>query len=122
MEPRHYTCGEFVLTLMHAQTNAHILHLQTRSYAEHKALQGFYEGIDSLVDSYVEAYQGKYGIVDDYPIEYEAPTGAIEYLVTLNDYVAQARANMPQDSELQNIIDEIVALIDSTLYKLRFLK
>lgn len=122
LQPRQYTCGEFILTLFHAQSNTHILHLQTRSYAEHKALQEFYEEVGDLADTYAEAYQGKYGIVDDYPVEYDAPTGAIEYLVTLNEYVAQARAQMPQDSELQNIIDEIVALIDSTLYKLRFLK
>jgi hypothetical protein len=28
---------------------------------------------------------------------------------------------LPQDSEIQNIIDEITELIDSTLYKLKFL-
>jgi hypothetical protein len=29
---------------------------------------------------------------------------------------------LPQDSELQNLVDEIASEIDSTLYKLRFLK
>jgi hypothetical protein len=32
------------------------------------------------------------------------------------------REKLPQDSELQNLIDEIKDLIDSTIYKLRFLK
>jgi hypothetical protein len=29
---------------------------------------------------------------------------------------------LPEDTQLQNLVDEIAALIDSTLYKLRFLK
>ena len=118
----NYTIQEFVLCMLHSQTNAHILHLQSRSYSEHKALQGYYEGIDDLIDSFVEAYQGKYGIIESYSNEYEKPTPALEYLVSLNDYVLQARSSLPQDTELQNIIDEIASLIDSTIYKLRFLK
>lgn len=117
-----YTIQEFVLCLLHSQTNAHILHLQSRSYSEHKALQAYYENVDGLIDSFVEAYQGKYGIIENYTNDYDKPTPALEYLVSLNDYVLQARANLPQDSELQNIIDEIASLIDSTIYKLRFLK
>ena len=27
--------------LLHSQTQSHVFHLQTKSYAEHKALQGF---------------------------------------------------------------------------------
>lgn len=117
-----YTVQEFVLCLLHAVTNTHILHLQSRSYAEHMALGSFYEELEDLTDSYVEAYQGKYGLIEGYEAKYELPTPPIEYLVTLNDYVYQARQSLKQDSELQNITDEIVALIDSTLYKLQFLK
>jgi hypothetical protein len=38
----------------------------------------------------------------------------------LSEYVEQARQALPQDSEIQNIVDEIAQLIDSTLYLLRF--
>lgn len=117
-----YSVQSFVLCLLHSVTNAHILHLQSKSYSEHKALEGFYTEIGDLVDDYVEAYQGKYGIVEGYKAEYELPPAALEYLTGLNDYVAQARQQLKQDSELQNITDEIAQLIDSTLYKLRFLK
>lgn len=118
----NYTIQEFVMCMLHAQTNTHILHLQTRSYAEHKALQGFYEGIDELIDSFVEAYQGKYGIIENYPSDYETPPAPIEYLTGIVDYIKQAREYLPQDTELQNIVDEMASLADSTLYKLRFLK
>jgi hypothetical protein len=116
-----YSIQDFILCMLHSQTNAHILHLQTRSYAEHKALQKYYESIDGILDDFVEAYQGKYGIVDNYPTTYEAPTQPLEYMVSLSDYIKQARPSLPQDSELLNIVDEMAQLIDSTIYKLRFL-
>jgi hypothetical protein len=45
-----------------------------------------------------------------------------KYLKSLCDFVEEIRKELPKDTPLQNIIDEIAQLIDSTLYKLRFLK
>jgi hypothetical protein len=39
----------------------------------------------------------------------------------MQKFVDDAREDLPQDSEIQNIIDEISQLIDRTLYKLKFL-
>jgi hypothetical protein len=41
---------------------------------------------------------------------------------SLQNFVKEARQDLPQDPELQNIIDEIAGLINSTAYKLKFLK
>jgi hypothetical protein len=41
---------------------------------------------------------------------------------SLQNFVKEARQDLPQDSELQNIIDEIADLINTTAYKLKFLK
>jgi len=118
-----YTIQGFVMAMLNSQTDAHILHLQTRSYAEHKALQGYYEAIDGLVDDYVEAYQGKYGIVEGYSaMTHEPPSKPLEYMIGLSDYLKASRPTLPQDSELLNLLDEIAALIDQTIYKLRFLE
>ena len=114
--------NKFILELLHGVTNTHILHLQSRSFSEHSALGDFYSGLEDLTDSLVEAYQGKYGIIDNYEAFYKLPAPALEYLIGLSEYVANSRKTLAQDSELQNIIDEIAALIDSTIYKLRFLK
>jgi hypothetical protein len=117
--------GEFILTLLHAATNTHILHLRSRSFSEHSALGEFYQALPDLVDAVVEATQGRYGELIDYPVSYYPPnqTG-LEELQDLKDYVDQTRRgeDIPQDSEIQNAIDEIALLIDSTLYKLTFLK
>lgn len=40
------------------QLAAHSLHLDTRSFAEHKALQKLYEGIDDLKDGILEILMG----------------------------------------------------------------
>ena len=113
----------FVMRLMHARTDGHIMHLQTRSYAEHMALGAFYEGIGDLIDSFVEAYQGAYDLIKEYPDGYIAPDDKpAAYMQNLRATIVALRKQLPDDSELQNIIDEVVALIDSTAYKLRFLK
>jgi DNA-binding ferritin-like protein len=57
---------EMVSRLLHSQTQVHVFHLGVKgsgSYAAHKALQGYYEGIDALVDGIIESFQGKYGLV-----------------------------------------------------------
>ena len=115
---------QFTMCLLHSVTNAHILHLTTMSYSEHKALETFYTEIGDRVDDFVEAFQGKYGLLHDFTNGYELPTNPLNYLMYLKDEVAILRSanGFPQDSELQNITDEIASLIDSTLYKLRFLK
>lgn len=116
-----YNCGLFVGNLLHAVTVTHMQHLITRSYAEHKALGAFYGGLGDLVDKYAEAYQGRYGLITDYAIKEVMPSSPLEYMISLLEYVDQHTKEMPDDSELHNIVDEIKELIDSTLYKLRFL-
>lgn len=114
--------AEFVLTLLHAATNAHILHLQTRSFAQHMALGEFYPALPELTDKLAEALQGAEGEILKYPLDYYQPADTpLEELEQLKEYVEQERSAVSGRSEIQNIIDEIADLIDSTLYKLRFL-
>lgn len=116
---------QFVMCLLHSVTNGHILHLTTTSYSQHKALEVYYTGIGDLVDDFVEAFQGKYGLLTKFTSDYELPpSNALDYMSYLNTEVATLRKadGFPKDTELQNITDEIAALIDSTTYKLRFLK
>ena len=113
--------GDLVLTLLHSATNTHILHWQSKSYAEHQALGAFYEELPGKVDELVEAIQGRYDSTIEFPVDYYPPekTGKRE-LSDLSEYFEEKRKVLPQDSEIQNIADEIQALIDSTLYLLRF--
>lgn len=116
---------DFTICLLNSVTTAHILHFKSRSYSKHKALKTFYTKIDDLVDAFVESFQGKYGSLTKYPATANlfAEYDPIVYLHYLEHEVATLRkANgFPQDEELQNEIDNIANLINSTLYKLRFL-
>lgn len=115
-------CGEFVMRCFHARTSAHVLHLKSRSYAQHVALKEFYEGIIPLVDGLVEAYQGEYGLIENYSAKYTVYDNPLSLLDELVTWTEKNRDDVCDESYCQNIIDEIVALIRSTQYKLRFLK
>lgn len=119
---------EMISLLLHSRTQAHILHWQTKSqssFAEHMALNGYYDGIGDLVDGLVESYQGKYDILTGYKsydiVSYTSNENTIKYLQDLYSKVEKLR-KCCDDSYIQNQIDAVCELINSTLYKLRFLK
>ena len=113
---------EFFAVLLTAAPYAHMLHLQTRSNAEHMALGTLYEELPDLTDKLIESYQGKYGLVMNYPTpslpELDNPVAMAKQLA---DYIGQNRKAVAPDSYLQNQIDEIEKLLYSTLNKLKFL-
>ena len=114
-----------VSALLHSQTQVHIFHLQTKSYAEHKALQKYYEGIDALVDGLIESYQGKYDVITQYNSvkneDYKSNEQVIKYFKALDSMIEKNRKEV-KESFIQNQIDTVQELINSTVYKLRFLK
>jgi hypothetical protein len=75
-----------------------------------------------LVDDYVEAFSGAYEQIKTFPSVYHQPNDPIKYLQSLQKFVKEARNDLPQDEQLCNLIDAIADQIDSTTYKLRFLK
>jgi hypothetical protein len=113
----------YIGTLMQSRSQAHIYHLQTTSFAQHKALQEYYEGIVGLIDGLVESYQGMHGILRGYKMagtikEDDNPT---MYFEGLCKFIDALKPTLPQDSYLVNQYDEVSALIQSTKYKLKFL-
>jgi hypothetical protein len=116
------TVGEFFLKLLHAATNGHILHLQTKSYSEHKAMQRYYEELPDLVDSIIEQWQGAYQTIVEYPSTYEAPNSdALTEVLSVRDFLAKNRSIVGDYSSIQNEVDALMSLLDSTVYKLTFL-
>lgn len=124
-KPKSNDFAEMVSLLLHSRTQAHILHLQTKSYPEHMALNAYYDGIGDLVDGLVESYQGQYGIIENYKSydiqNYKSTDETIKYLEGVCDKVSKLR-DCCKDSYIQNQIDTICELVNSTLYKLKFLK
>ena len=115
-----------IMVLLHSATNAHILHLQTKSYAEHVALGAYYEGIVGPVDSLVENMQGMAGeIIRGYPLEnsaFDESMSGLAYMTRIRELFLEHRPAFPASaSQIQNILDTILELINSTIYKLKFL-
>ncbi len=107
-----------------ARDVTHSVHLNTRSYSKHKALQKFYENIIDRADSFAEAYQGRHGLIG--PIALMSAKKTENVVAFLEDQLAELEAMRydvcdKADAPLQNLIDGIIELYLSTLYKLKFL-
>ena len=116
---------EMVCQMLHSQKQSHIFHLGTKSYAEHMALNGYYTGIDELVDGLIESYQGKYGLLTNYKSyknqSYKNKNQVLKYFTGLLNTIEEKR-DCCDDSFIQNQIDTVQELIYSTMYKLKFLQ
>lgn len=117
-------CADFVGTLFLARDVAHSVHLNTRSFAKHSALNSFYDEIVDLADKFAEAYQGRHGLIGPISLmSAKKTTNIVEFLEDSMADIEKMRFDVCEktDTPLQNIIDEIVGLYLSTLYKLKFL-
>ena len=116
---------DMVCNILHSRNQAHVFHLQTKSYAEHIALNAYYDAVVPLFDGIVESYQGKYGIIKNFKTfkveQYKNNIKTISYFESLLDIIDNNRESV-DDSYIQNQIDTVQELINSTIYKLKFLK
>lgn len=116
--------ASFVSTLFASRTQAHIFHFRCKGVGAgwmHTALNAYYDEIIDLVDGLVESVQGRYGLLEGYKGGdqfMEDVTKVVPYFEALCLYVEKNRGSLPQDSYIQNQVDEIVALIETTKYKL----
>jgi hypothetical protein len=118
------SCEKFIGMLFLARDVTHSVHLNTRSYSKHKALQKFYENIIDRADTFAEAYQGRHGLIG--PIALMSAKKTENVVAFLEDQLAELEAMRydvcdKTDTPLQNLIDGIIELYLSTLYKLKFL-
>lgn len=115
--------GELIIFLLHTRTNAHILHLKSRSYAQHLALQEFYEGLVTFADRLAEAYQGDNGLIENYPGRYSFEADPVKLVERSKEWVEENRDKCcGKAPHLQNIVDELIAHCSTIAYKLKFLK
>ncbi len=116
--------NDFIGMLFLARDVAHSVHLNTRSFSKHMALNTFYDEIIELADGFAEAYQGRHGLIGPISLMSAKKTGNIvEFLKDQLEEIEKGRYDVCEkdDTPLQNLIDGIIELYLSTLYKLRFL-
>lgn len=131
-------CAELVARCFAARTAAHFAHLKTTSYAQHVALGDFYEAVASAADEFAECYQGVYGKLDKFPDIRPSQGDITAALSDLRTWIVAnreeccekygaddadgAESNDVDCAELANLIDNILAVVGRTLYKLKYLK
>jgi phage tail tape-measure protein len=116
--------ADFVGCLFLSRDVAHSVHLNTRNYSKHKALQKFYNEIVDLADLFTETYQGRHGLIGPISLQSAKKTTNIaDFLQNQLEEIEKCRYEVcdKTDTPIQNIIDEIAALYLRTLYKLKFL-
>lgn len=113
---------EVLEKLFEARDQAHAMHLVTKSYAEHKALQEFYENWLDLTDSFFETWQGKYGRVSGKMVfDVDCGIEPAEYISGLMPFLNLHIGSVIQqgvDTDLENIIADMKQLVNHTGYLL----
>ena len=128
MAKNHAPMGQFIAVLFLARDLAHKAHLRTTgpgSFAAHEALGDFYPAVVDLADSIIETYQGcELTLIDiplldnEFPGEIKESMQAQRKWIKANRYKAVDK----DETHIQNIIDEVVALYDRTIFKLHYLQ
>lgn len=108
-----------VSMFFNARTNAHIAHLQTTSFAQHKALNEFYDGILDIADSFAEASQIN-GVLTGYTLG-ELQPDILKMLKSQYQQLLNLKSQFTEGHLLQ-LIDDATELYSTTLYKLTTLK
>jgi hypothetical protein len=105
--------------LFQSRDTIHIAHLQTVNYAEHKALNKYYDSLLDLTDGLLETYFGTIGKRINIKIPASEYVNPQQHLKQLMEYVKKHRGVFGmENTHIQNIVDEILALIAKTLYLL----
>lgn len=110
----------------HSRTQTHQFHTLVTgpgSLAIHLALQNYYEQIIPLMDDLIEAYQGKYGIINYKQVNGNDNDSSKENIIAYFDKLikfleTERQTEKLKDSWIQNELDNIAKLLYSTKYKL----
>lgn len=108
------------------QAQLRVLHWQTKSFAEHEALGKAYSALDGLVDQFVEVHSGRYGstlakVKFEVSVFNYKDTRSVD---VVDNAIAYLATELPTslnegDTDLLNIRDEMVAVLNQTKYLLR---
>lgn len=114
-----------LMNMLQMQQQYRIFHWQTQSYSEHKAFGKIYKTLDENIDSFVETFMGKFGRIITSPefdlemLNYKNNSTCltitdeyISFLTGLNSVLK------PEDSDLLNIRDTILADLNQLKYLL----
>lgn len=117
-------CEDIIKMFFHMQMNIKLYHWQTMVYARHKATDSLLEDLSDLIDQFIEVYIGRYKRPDfkgGFSIEVDELTDESAKDL-ISNYITAMKTRVPKylkkesDTDLLNIRDEILSLLNKTLY------
>jgi hypothetical protein len=103
--------------------NLKLYHWMTTNYARHKASDQCFESIQTLSDKFIEIYIGKYGrsklvasSSSKVVIVRYTDSDIKELFSDFIDFLRKIKLDSKSDSDLLNIVDEMVGTLNQTLY------
>ena len=122
IEPtNNMTIEELFGTLQQSVVSGWRKHLRSAKYGKHMALDEFYKEMPEKVDALIEAWMGAHGKkVGNYVnLLTSSNMNTLAYLKELKRVCKQGYALLEENDELKSLLDDIVNLINSTLYKVK---
>jgi hypothetical protein len=114
---------QLISRVFYARNLAHFAHWRTKSYAQHQALGGFYDGVIDAIDPLVEAYQGAYDLIGAIPAPGEMEKDALKCLESDAEWIEKNHEKICKGNRaVGNLVDGVTEVYLSAIYKLRNLK
>lgn len=124
-ENEHSEFAKLAAVLQESILHSWKLHLKAKKYSVHVILEEYYNEALDIIDGLIEHYQGvcKCVIVDDrIPLMCVKNDDPFTYFTDLKNYILKFVNNQnnfnEKTLEIKSDIDDLLRLIDSTLYKL----
>ena len=114
---------ELIKFFFSLRNNLYLYHLSTYSYSRHVAISKLLDSFDDLIDNFLEIYFGKYGRPDQFnntTLDLVKLADGDAYM-ELSNYINFLNISIPNlvnpgDTDLLNIRDEMVGLLNNTKY------
>jgi hypothetical protein len=114
---------QLISRVFYARNLSHFEHWRTKSYAQHKALGKFYDGVIGALDALVESHQAVNGIIGSIPSPTDTKSDCLKTLKADAEWIETNHENICGGNRaLANLLDNITAVYLSTIYKLENLK
>jgi hypothetical protein len=112
---------ELIARVFKTRNQAHLAHWKTKSFAEHKALGSFYEDVIEKLDDLAEVCQGSTGIIGHVDLSCRDESMDVVKAITGDaNWISKNRSKIAHGvPAIENILDELVAIHLTTLYKLK---
>lgn len=113
--------GDIVTALLTIRNQVKLYHWQTKSFARHKATDDLTATLDTLIDSFVESYMGKYGrptVRGSITLHNFSESAARSFVAKQTKYLTSVlpKKLKSTDTDLLNIRDEILGELNKVLY------